>query len=232
MRTPVPVTKPIRGSFSSPIPSESTSFTASLTRRMRSLIERHELARARPELPFLAVQVPLRLVEESLRLAGLAGDARDGQARALPQLVVVDLRHRRAETVLELGLRRADELALALQRAGLGEVQVDRHDPHVARAHDNPFCRGQPRRRVYAGVGAGFSERSVRSTCRVSKTSKTSPSRRSLKPSRRMPHSKPSDTSRTSSLKRRSCAIDVSWMTVPSRTIRARAPRRTTPRVT
>ena len=59
-----------------------------------------------------------------------------------------------------------------------------------------------------------------------------SPSRRSLKPSSRIPHSKPSATSRASSLKRFSCATVVSWMRVPSRKMRTFAPRRTTPLVT
>ena len=48
----------------------------------------------------------------------------------------------------------------------------------------------------------GASASDVRSTSRVSKISSTSPSFTSLKPSRRMPHSKPSATSRTSSLNR------------------------------
>src|SRR4029078_4787385 len=47
-----------------------------------------------------------------------------------------------------------------------------------------------------------------------------------------MPHSKPSATSRASSLNRLSWAIGVSWMTVPSRTTRTLAERRTTPFVT
>ena len=47
-----------------------------------------------------------------------------------------------------------------------------------------------------------------------------------------MPHSKPSATSRASSLKRLSWSIVVSWITVPSRTTRTWAPRRTTPFVT
>ena len=47
-----------------------------------------------------------------------------------------------------------------------------------------------------------------------------------------MPHSKPSTTSRASSLKRLSCAIVVSWMRVPSRKMRTFALRRTTPLVT
>ena len=46
------------------------------------------------DLPLLAAKPALGLVEEPLDLAMLAGDARDGEARALPDLVVVDLRDR------------------------------------------------------------------------------------------------------------------------------------------
>src|SRR5919202_1968624 len=180
VRTPVTVTKPMRGSFSSPMPSESTSFTASSTRRRRSLIERHELAGARPELPFLAVQVPLRLVEQPLGLPRLARDAGDGEARALPQLVVVDLRDRRAEAVLELRLRRAHELPLALQRASLREMEVDREDADVAHAHPDHSAATEARS-GYLGAAeaplavpssgrAGFARASVcndRSTRRI-----------------------------------------------------------------
>src|SRR5436309_905701 len=133
--TPVTVTKPIRGSFRLPIPSESTSLSASLTRRMRSLIECHEVPRSRPQLPFLAVEVALRLVEKPLGLARLAGDAGHGEPRALPQLVVVDLGHGDTEAVLQLCFRRPDELPLALQRARLGEMQLGGEDADVAGAH-------------------------------------------------------------------------------------------------
>src|SRR5919204_5655545 len=173
--TAVIVTKPIRGSLSSPIPSESTSLTASFTRRMRSLIERHELPRSRPELPLLAVQVPLRLVQEPLRLPRLPRHARDGQPRALPKLVVVDLGHRGAEPVLELRFRRADELPLPLQRAGFREVQVDAEDGDVAHAHTPILPRGRGGLAAYAGAEEGSSDRSVRSIWRGSKTSETSP---------------------------------------------------------
>src|SRR5205085_1849012 len=53
----------------------------------------------------------------------------------LPEVVVVDLGDRGAEAILELRLRRLDVLALALQRAGVRKVQLDREDADVARAH-------------------------------------------------------------------------------------------------
>src|SRR5438067_12418068 len=136
------------------MPSESTSFTATLTRRMRSLIERHQIPRPRPDLPFLTVQIPLGLVEQPLGLARLARDAGDGEARALPQLVVVDLGDGRAEAVLQLRLGRPDEPTLALQRARFREMELDREDADVARAHREPFCRGACTRRARVKLGA------------------------------------------------------------------------------
>src|SRR5262249_23480354 len=87
------------------------------------------------ELELLAVQVALRLVEQLLGLAVLARDAREREPAALPELVVVDLGDRDPEPVLELRLRRLDELPLALQRPGLREVQLDGEDAHVPRPH-------------------------------------------------------------------------------------------------
>src|SRR3712207_8753295 len=94
---------------------------------------------ARDELParavhfeLLGVQVALDVVEKPCGLAVLARDAGDGEPRALPEVVVVDLRNRRAEAVLELRLRRLDELPLPLQRSRLGEVELDRKDSDVA----------------------------------------------------------------------------------------------------
>src|SRR5689334_3881907 len=117
--TPVTVTKPMRGSLSSSTASASTARTDSLTRRMRSVIERHHVPLAAHEHELLAVEPARGLVEEPLDLALLARDDSRRQARALPQLVVVDLRDGRAEPVLELRLRRLHELALSLQRARL-----------------------------------------------------------------------------------------------------------------
>src|SRR5579859_3054363 len=125
----------MRGSLSSGTDSESTCRIASFTRRMRSLIRAHDLPLHPDELPFLPVEVTLGAVEELLELGVAARDARNREAGALPELVVVDLGHGGAEALLELGLRRLDVLALALERAGGREVQLDREDADVARAH-------------------------------------------------------------------------------------------------
>src|SRR5919106_89753 len=151
--TPVIVTNPIRGSFSSGSAAPSTSLTASFTRRMRSVIGCHHLAFHRQQVVFLPVQVPNRIVEQLLELAAATCDAGDGESRALPEVVVVDLRDGRAEAVLEVRLRRLDVLALALERAGFGEVQLDREDADVAGAHgalpsraSRESARADPRR--------------------------------------------------------------------------------------
>src|SRR5438067_11217850 len=65
----------------------------------------------------------------------VARDTREGQPRALPELVVVDLRDRSSEPLLQLRLRRLDVLALALQRARLRAVELDRENPDIARGH-------------------------------------------------------------------------------------------------
>src|SRR6185436_18955204 len=119
-----------------------------------------------------------------------------------PQLVVVDLRDGRAETILQLRLRRLDVLPLPLQRARLGKVELDAQDPDKACAHGAT--------RTYDVAAGGASSSVVRSISRVSYASRMSPSFTSLKPSRRIPHSNPSVTSRASSLKRFSWAIVVS----------------------
>src|SRR3954453_996405 len=113
------VTKPMRGSFSSPSASDSTSRTDSLTRRMRSVIGCHHHPLGAGNLVLLPVQVAERVVEEGVQLPVLARDAGDRQPRALPELVMVALRDGRPESVLQLRLRRLDELPLALQRSRL-----------------------------------------------------------------------------------------------------------------
>src|SRR6476660_7277841 len=83
-------------------------------------------------------------------------------------------------------------------------------------------ARGPAACRRWADYALGFS--------RISNIWIVSPIWRSLNEPRLMPHSKPSRTSVTSSLNRRSPAISrLSPMTVPSRRIRARPPRRISP---
>ena len=90
--------------------------------RVACSFQRHDLAFDADELERLPAQVALRAVEEPLELVVTPRDAGEGESRALPDVVVVDLRHRRAEPVLELRLRGADEPPLPLQRACLREV--------------------------------------------------------------------------------------------------------------
>src|SRR5581483_5440702 len=133
-RTPVTVTSPIRGSFSSPIPSATTARTDSLTRRMRSLtvvtgcdeqaVTAHEHRFARRE-PSLGAGGQLLGLVRGPRRAG------DGERRTLPEVVVVDLGDRGAEAAAQRVPRRAHVVALALQRAGFGEVQLDGEDRDV-----------------------------------------------------------------------------------------------------
>src|SRR5205085_8897267 len=87
------------------------------------------------ELVLLRVQVALRLVEQAQELPLLARDARQGQRRSLPEIVVVDLRDGRAEPVLELRLGRGDVLPLSLERTRFREMQLDAEDADIARAH-------------------------------------------------------------------------------------------------
>src|ERR671924_793066 len=144
----------MRGSFSSPTASERTSRTAAFTLRMRSLTGRNQLPLDAHELVLLAGEIPNRLLQERLRLAVVPGHTRHGEAAPLPEVVVVDLRDRGAEAVLELRLRRLHELALALQRARLGEVQLDAEDADVAGAHRELLGRGGSRlggRRLQVG---------------------------------------------------------------------------------
>src|SRR5262249_3377130 len=73
--TPVTVTKPMRGSFSSPTASARTARSDSLTRRIRSLIERHHLSFDADALELLPVEIPLRVVEQRLEIPVVARHA-------------------------------------------------------------------------------------------------------------------------------------------------------------
>src|SRR3954463_485631 len=110
---------------------ESTSRTASLTRRIRApAILEHILARNEPatdqnalgELRLdVAPELRPRVVDDRRRPAHQSGRER----APLPQVVVVGLGDRRAEATLQLGLQRDDLLALALQAPVVREVKLD-----------------------------------------------------------------------------------------------------------
>src|SRR6266508_1886407 len=140
--TPVTVTNPIRGSFSSPSASASVSRIASFTRLIRSVIRAHQLPLAPDDVEVLAVQVAHRVVEERIELPLVARHAGHRQPGPLPEVVVVDLGHGGAEAVLELRLGRFDVFPLPLQRPRLGEVELDREDADEARAHGNILTEG------------------------------------------------------------------------------------------
>jgi hypothetical protein len=106
-----------------------------LTRRIRSFTGHHHFSLDRHELVLLTVQIPDGFLEQRLELAVLSRDAGDRQSCSLPELVMVDLGHGRAETVLQIRFRGLHVLALAFQRARFREVQLDRQYSDVARAH-------------------------------------------------------------------------------------------------
>src|SRR4029077_20988131 len=130
--TPVTVTIPIRGSASSTIASATTARTHSFTRRIRSVIGRHQDVARPGQHPVLAREPGLGPSRELLGLPCLPGCEGRRQRAALPEVVVVDLGDGGTEPVRELRLRREHVLALALQRPGLGEVQLRRENRDVA----------------------------------------------------------------------------------------------------
>jgi hypothetical protein len=102
---------------------------------LETVVERDNLPLDAGELELLAGEVALGAVQQLQQLAMVARHARKRQPRALPELVMIDLRDRRSEPLLQLRLRRLDVLALALQRPRLGEVELDRENPHITGAH-------------------------------------------------------------------------------------------------
>src|ERR671924_1215189 len=112
-------------------------------RRVGTLVEADDVPLGAHEVELLPGEVPLGLVEQLLGFAVLARDARERQARALPEVVVIDLGHGRAETVLQLRLGGLDVLALAFEGARLRKVQLDAEDADVSRSHGaiEPCCK-------------------------------------------------------------------------------------------
>src|SRR3954452_20671624 len=139
----------MRGSPSAGMASPSTSRTRWLTRRIRSVVIRiHHLPLHEGEIPLPAREVALGLVQQPLRLTVLARDAREGQPRALPDVVVVDLRDGGAH-VLEPLLGGPQMLPLLLERVARGEVELAREDADEAAAHGPIVARAA------ADVGGG-----------------------------------------------------------------------------
>ena len=135
---------------------------------MRSVIQGHHLALDRSELERLRGEEALGPVEELHELGVAARDARDGQPGALPDVVVVDLGHGRAEAPLELSLDGQELLPLPLQRVVVREVELDRQDADVAGAHARRLLGVVRLWLVPAAPPFPATERSVRSISRVS----------------------------------------------------------------
>src|SRR3954468_13939707 len=136
--TEVTVTNPMRGSRRpSVIRSETTSRTASFTRRMRSAILEKVFPGHHPAFHRCALgkhrdDVPLHSRGSITQIGNAVSDECGGQFRALPQLVMSRLGHRRSEAPVQLSLQRAQLPALALEASVVGEVEVDLEDADVA----------------------------------------------------------------------------------------------------
>src|SRR5436305_14240490 len=123
------------GASSSPFRLRSISSTTCIGASLVLVLRIDEEPPGPRDLPRRPAQPPLRIVQEALDLPVLARDARRGDARTLPDVVVVDLGHRGADPVLELCLRGAQVVALVLQGVRLGEVKLAGEDPDPAARH-------------------------------------------------------------------------------------------------
>src|SRR5687767_2877639 len=140
--TDVTVTKPTRGSCRSPAMwVERTSFTASLTLRirspgilMKSLVGGHHGSFNADTLRKLPVEPAFNPVGADLDVRRGAPDDRRGERRSLPKVVMVGLGDRRAEPLMELRLDRLQLLPLSLEAPVLREVQVDLENGGVTQA--------------------------------------------------------------------------------------------------
>src|SRR5712691_11248985 len=136
------------------------------------------------------------LPQHTLRVCSVGRHDTHRQLGALPQVMMRRLRRGYVEAVVEAVLEALQDVTLVLERVTRREMQLPRHHPHD-----------------HAGV-------SERATSSIRYASIRSPTFKSLKFSTPMPHSKPSRTSRTSSLKRLSEASVPSYTSTPSRITR------------
>ena len=174
--TEVTVTKPMRGSFSPrrSVPRGPPGPPRSPCACGRAILVpcrsscRHDAA-FHADVPSgnCARRSARRSAARSSQRGGVAADERGGQPRALPQVVVVGLGHRRAEALLQLRLQRLQLLALALEAAGSGKcrsssrTQTNATTPASAppAASRTPRSRRPPSRR-------GSSRARCRTPCR------------------------------------------------------------------
>src|SRR5687767_9857045 len=111
---------------------ERTSFTASLTRRirspgilMKSLVARHDGSLDSHPLRKLPIEPALNPVGAGLHIGDGPTHERSRQRRALPQVVVIGLGDRGPEALVELRLHRLQLLPLPLEAPVLREMQVN-----------------------------------------------------------------------------------------------------------
>src|SRR5688572_25536830 len=128
--TDVTVTKPTRGSRRSPAMwVERTSFTASLTRRirspgilMKSLVDGEHGSFNADTLRKLPIEPAFNPVRARIYVACRTPHHGRRDGRPLPQVVMIGLRHRGAEPALELRFHRLQLLPLSLEAPVLREV--------------------------------------------------------------------------------------------------------------
>src|SRR5438105_2911338 len=153
--TSVTVTNPRRGSLSSRCSKSETSSLMSWLMRSRRLA--CITWPASPELhrpvDHVALEVLLHevhhLVDHLVGVPRVVRDARDGEGRALPGVVMVHLGDRDVEAPPHLVLQALEDVALALERADLREVELEDAEPH-ARGRHAPIRSAAGRRRPTA----------------------------------------------------------------------------------
>src|SRR5216110_3315508 len=209
--TPVTVTKPIRGSRTVPVRNAPTACRISSLTRSGRWLRRFisEIARARVHDPRAvgAGDQLVRFAQHALGVAAIGADHGSRQLRPLPEILMPRLGHRHVEAVVHPVLEALHDRPLVLERLARGQVQLPHHHAHN---HDSGAV-------------------SERATSSMRYDSIRSPTLMSLKFSIPMPHSKPSRTSRTSSLKRLREPMPPSYTSTPSRITRTRAVRGMTP---
>ncbi len=87
------------------------------------------------DLPLLPTEPALGVVEKPRDFAMLPRDAGDRDPRALPHVMVVDLRDRCSDAVLQLRFRRTEVVAFLLQRMRFGEMELAGEDADEAATH-------------------------------------------------------------------------------------------------
>src|SRR5215217_7601862 len=129
----------MRGSRRSPAMwVERTSFTASLTRRIRSaailmkcLVGRHHSPLHPHPLREMPVEPAFNPVGADVHISHCPADQRRREGRTLPEVVMVGLGDGSTEALVDLRLRRLELLPLSLEAPVVREVQMNLEDRDV-----------------------------------------------------------------------------------------------------